>query len=314
MMKIKRTNPMQKAKIVFVLPLAAVAVAAFASQRVENISEKVEQESEALVSAGESPVVKTVEKIVGDTPSMSVNNATAESVAETPVLKDTTDVAANPAKGKYTGCAAETFPQFPGGQAALFEYLAKNIKFPKSEEQKDVRVRVVTKFTVAKDGSITDAKVVKSQGEAFDKEALRVVNGMPKWIPGTLNGKAVDVKYTIPITFSTESAGKKIKSVKTIDLNEKAFGSETNGKKIKSVRTIDLSGNGDKLPAGKVVSQKTEMYSNKDFVVVLNGKVTENLNGIKPADIEKVDVKRDAETIKKYNAEGKQGVMMITTK
>lgn len=56
------------------------------------------------------------------------------------------------------------------------------------------------------------------------------------------------------------------------------------------------------------------MFSNKDFVVVLNGKVTENLNGIKPDDIEKIDVKKDAETIKKYNAEGKQGVMLITTK
>lgn len=304
MMKIKRTNPMQKAKIAFMLPLAAVAVAAFASERVENLSERVEQESEALVSASESPVVKTVEKIVGDAPVMNVDEA--ETVSNATVLQDTTAVGAKPVKGKYIECAPETFPEYPGGHAALFEYLAKNIKFPKSEEQKDIRVRVVTTFTVAKDGSITDAKIVKSQGEAFDKEALRVINGMPKWIPGTQNGKAINVKYTLPITFSTESAGKTVKSVKTIDMTD-------NGKKIKSVRTIDLNGNADKMSKGKVVSQ-VETFTNKDFVVVVNGKVTENINGIKPDDIEKIDVKKDAETIKKYNAEGKQGVMLITTK
>lgn len=312
MMKIKRTNPMLKAKIAFVIPLAAVAVAAFASERVENLSERVEQESEALVSVSESPVVKAVEKIVGDTPAMNRNNA--EAVSKVAVLQDSTGVEAKSVKGKYTECAAETFPEFPGGQTALFEYLAKNIKFPKSEEQKDVKVRVITKFTVAKDGSITDAQVVKSQGEAFDKEALRVINGMPKWTPGTLNGKPVDVKYTIPITFSTESAGKTIKSVRTIDLNDKTLGVETTEKKIKSVRTIDLNGNGDKLPKGKIVSKKAEMFTNKDFVVVINGKITENINGIKPDDIEKIDMKKDAETMKKYNAEGKQGVMIITTK
>ena len=301
MMKIKRTNPMQKAKIAFMLPIAAVAVAAFASERVENLSERVEQESEALVSTGESTVVNTMEKIAGDAPVMNMDKA--EPGSTTAVLKDTTDVEAKSVEGKYIECVQETFPEFPGGQAALFEYLAKNIKFPKSEEQKDVKARVIATFTVAKDGSITDAKIEKSQGEAFDKEALRVINGMPKWIPGTKEGKAVDVKYTLPITFSTESAGKTIKSVKTIDQ-----------KKIKSVRTIDLNGNADKMPKGKIVSQKAEMFSNKDFVVVINGKVTENINGIKPDDIEKIDVKMDAETIKKYNAEGKQGVMLITTK
>lgn len=305
MMKVKKTNPVLKAKVAFVIPLAAIAVAAFASERVENMSNRVEQESETLVSVSENSVAKTVEKIVDNAPVMNMEKA--EPVSKAAVLQDTTNVDGKAVKGKHIECVQETFPEFPGGQTALFEYLAKNIKFPKSEEQKDVKARVVVTFTVVKDGSITDAKIVKSQGEAFDKEALRVINGMPKWIPGTREGKAVDVKYTIPITFSTESVGKTVKSVRTIDMND-------NGKKIKSVRTIDLSGNADKMPKGKIVSQKTETYSNKDFVVVLNGKVTENLNGIKPADIEKIDVKKDAETMKKYNAEGKQGVMVITTK
>ena len=288
MMKIKRTNPVQKAKIAFVLPLAAMTVAAFASQKVENLSEKVEQESEAFSSVSDNPVVRAV----GETAHVA-----AVKVQEYKALEEASSMAmasdtAETKSGKEFPCIPETFPQFPGGHIALVEYLSKNIKFPKSKEKEDVRVRVVTTFTVDKDGSITDAKIVRSQGEAFDNEALRVINGMPKWIPGTQNGKAVRVKYTLPITFSTTDSDKKIKSVRTIDMND----------------------NGGKQPEGKVVSRKAEMFSSEDFVLVVNGKVVEALNGIKPSDIEKVDVKKDAETMKKYNVEGKLGVMFITTK
>lgn len=290
MMKIKRTNPMQKAKIAFVLPLAAMTVAAFASQKVENLSEKVEQESEAFSSVSDNPVVRAV----GETARVAVvkvqEDKALEEASSMAMAKDTAEVKT----GKKMPCTdnPEMFPQFPGGHVALFEYLSKNIKFPKSKENEDVKVRVVTTFTVEKDGSITHAKIVRSQGEAFDNEALRVINGMPKWIPGMQNGKAVSVKYLLPITFSTTDSDKK----------------------IKSVRTIDMYDNGGKQPEGKVVSRKAEMFSSEDFVLVVNGKVVEALNGIKPSDIEKVDVKKDAETMKKYNVEGKLGVMFISTK
>lgn len=290
MMKIKRTNPMQKAKIAFVLPLAAMTVAAFASQKVENLSEKVEQESEAFSSVSDNPVVRAV----GETARVAVvkvqEDKALEEASSMAMAKDTAEVKT----GKKMPCTdnPEMFPQFPGGHVALLEYLSKNIKFPKSKENEDVKVRVVTTFTVEKDGSITHAKIVRSQGEAFDNEALRVINGMPKWIPGMQNGKAVSVKYLLPITFSTTDSDKKIKSVRTLDMND----------------------NGGKQPEGKVVSRKAEMFSSEDFVLVVNGKVVEALNGIKPSDIEKVDVKKDAETMKKYNVEDKQGVMFISTK
>lgn len=285
MMKIKRTNPVQKAKIAFVLPLAAMTVAAFASQKVENLSEKVEQESEAFSSVSDNPVVRAV----GETARVAAVKVQEKRLWRRLILEsDTTETKS----GKEFPCIPETSPQFPGGHIALVEYLSKNIKFPKSKEKENVQARVVASFTVDKDGSITDAKIVRSQGEAFDNEALRVINGMPKWIPGTQNGKAVRVKYTLPITFSTTDSDKKIKSVRTIDMND----------------------NGGKQPEGKVVSRKVEMFSSEDFVLVVNGKVVEALNGIKPSDIEKVDVKKDAETMKKYNAEGKQGVMLISTK
>lgn len=288
MMKIKRTNPVQKAKIAFVLPLAAMTVAAFASQKVENLSEKVEQESEAFSSVSDNPVVRAVGETARVAAVKVQEDKALEEAFSMAMAKDTAEVKT----GKEFPCIPETFPQFPGGHIALFEYLSKNIKFPKSKENEDVKVRVVTTFTVEKDGSITDAKIVRSQGEAFDNEALRVINGMPKWIPGMQNGKAVSVKYTLPITFSTTDGDKKIKSVRTIDMND----------------------NGGKQPEGKVVSRKAEMFSSEDFVLVVNGKVVEALNGIKPSDIEKVDVKKDAETMKKYNVEGKLGVMFISTK
>lgn len=288
MMKIKRTNPVQKAKIAFVLPLAAMTVAAFASQKVENLSEKVEQESEAFSSVSDNPVVRAVDETARVAAVKVQEEKALEEASSLSMASDTAETK----YGKEFPCIPETFPQFPGGHIALVEYLSKSIKFPKEKEKENVRARVVASFTVEKDGSITDAKIVKSQGEAFDNEALRVINGMPKWIPGTQNGKAVCVKYTLPITFSTTDSDKK----------------------IKSVRTIDMYDNGGKQPEGKVVSRKAEMFSSEDFVLVVNGKVVEALSGIKPSDIEKVDVKKDAETMKKYNVEGKLGVMFITTK
>ena len=95
----------------------------------------------------------------------------------------------------------EEMPQFPGGQAALMEYLSKNIKYPVVAEENGVQGRVIVQFVVERDGSITDVKVVKSVDPSLDKEATRVVKSMPKWQPGKQNGSAVRVKYTVPVTF-----------------------------------------------------------------------------------------------------------------
>ena len=95
----------------------------------------------------------------------------------------------------------EQMPQFPGGDAALFEYLSTHIKYPTIAEENGVQGRVIVTFVVERDGSITDVKVVKSVDPSLDKEASRVVQGMPKWIPGKQNGAPVRVKYTVPVTF-----------------------------------------------------------------------------------------------------------------
>ncbi|RRD02085.1 energy transducer TonB [Prevotella sp. OH937_COT-195] len=98
----------------------------------------------------------------------------------------------------------EQMPSFPGGQSALMQYLANNIKYPTLAEENGVQGRVIVQFVVSKDGSISNVRVVKSVDPSLDKEAARVVNSMPKWIPGKQNGQEVNVKYTVPVTFKLQ--------------------------------------------------------------------------------------------------------------
>ena len=95
----------------------------------------------------------------------------------------------------------EKMPEYPGGQAALFEYLSTNVKYPADAEKKKVEGRVLVTFIVNTDGSITDIEVVRKAFPSLDAEAVRVISGMPKWIPGEQKGQKVRVKYTVPLTF-----------------------------------------------------------------------------------------------------------------
>ena len=108
----------------------------------------------------------------------------------------------------------EQMPQFPGGPAALMQFLSSNVKYPKEAFEQGIQGRVIANFVVEKDGSITEARIVKSVDPSLDTEALRVVNAMPNWTPGMQSGEAVRVKYTVPITFrlqggSTEKVAEK---------------------------------------------------------------------------------------------------------
>lgn len=95
----------------------------------------------------------------------------------------------------------EQQPSFPGGREELFKYLAYNVKYPIDAAEKKIEGRVLVTFVVEHDGSISNVNVANSVYPSLDKESIRVVSGMPKWIPGKANGKTVRVKYTIPITF-----------------------------------------------------------------------------------------------------------------
>ena len=98
----------------------------------------------------------------------------------------------------------EQMPEFPGGQAALLKWIGDNIKYPAIAEENGILGRVVCTFVVERDGSVTDVQVARSIDPSLDKEAVRVLKKMPKWIPGRQNGSAVRVKYTVPVTFKLQ--------------------------------------------------------------------------------------------------------------
>lgn len=99
---------------------------------------------------------------------------------------------------------AEVMPAYPGGVRALNTFLSKSIKYPTISQEIGSQGRVIVQFVVDTDGSISNAQVVKGIDPHLDKEALRVINLMPKWTPGRQAGKAVRVKYTVPVFFKLQ--------------------------------------------------------------------------------------------------------------
>ena len=95
----------------------------------------------------------------------------------------------------------EEMPEFPGGMGECMKWLGKNMKYPTISQENGVQGRVIVQFVVNRDGSIVDPVVVRGVDPYLDKEALRVIQMMPKWKPGKQRGKAVRVKYTVPVMF-----------------------------------------------------------------------------------------------------------------
>lgn len=95
----------------------------------------------------------------------------------------------------------EQMPAFPGGPAALMQYLSSHVKYPAVAEENGISGRVTIQFVVERDGSVTDVRTMKSVDPSLDREAERVVKSMPKWIPGKQNGSPVRVKYFVPVVF-----------------------------------------------------------------------------------------------------------------
>ena len=101
--------------------------------------------------------------------------------------------------------AVEQPAEFPGGQAALMKWLSNNIRYPEAAQQNDIQGRVVVKFVVEKDGTVGHAEIARGVDKDLDREALRVVNKMPKWQPGKNNGVAVRSYFNLPVTFKLQN-------------------------------------------------------------------------------------------------------------
>ena len=113
----------------------------------------------------------------------------------------------------------DEMPQYPGGEKAMMEYVAKNVKYPQEAKDKEIQGRVFVGFVVEKDGSVSTVKVLRGIGGGCDEEAVRVVSSMPKWKPGIKDGKPVRVSYMMPLNFKL-TEGQPAKPAQKADANK----------------------------------------------------------------------------------------------
>ena len=211
----------------------------------------------------------------------------------------------------------EQMPEYPGGMGELMKFLGRNLKYPAEAHKNNIQGRVIVQFTVMKDGSIADMNVKRSVHPLLDAEAIRILSTMPKWKPGTQRGEAVNVRYTIPVTFrlSKPQAAKspdtemsiRIMSNENNDAIERAT-AELNAPQQCPIIIID------KRVAG--AGYKTELGVNsKDIesVVVIKGENDINkfiINGI-PLKLSDTEMQKFKQL---YNKEKHNGVIFLQKK
>ena len=180
----------------------------------------------------------------------------------------------------------EQMPEYPGGPKALMEFLNNNVQYPAEAEKAGIQGRVIATFVVEKDGSISNAKVVKSVDPLLDAEALRVIGAMPNWKPGMQNGKVVRVKYTVPLSFHLDGGGEEIDHLCRED---------------GTIVEIDI--------------EKGDTTIVKPLFIV-DGKVMDGkkVYSINPKTIERYYMQNGQEAIDKYGDKAKGGVILITLK
>ena len=248
MMCKEKSTPWSRAKALYVLPVVAIAALSFSTVETANATV-----SETLPKGNE---------IVADNEGELVENYLA-----------------NDDEKVFQVC--ENAPEFPGGAEAMMKFIAENIKYPAAAKDAGKEGRAFVKFIVKKDGSITDAGIMKSSGdESLDAEAVRVVSSMPKWKPGMQGGKAVNVQFTLPVVFKLNAERDSL---------------------------VELKGGG------------VAVHTPVNAAVVVDGVLLEGeLADIDSKDIESVTVVKydalTAEDVKKYKAEGKDGVIFIALK
>lgn len=209
MMLTKRSNPWNRVKVLLTVPVAAVAVVAFATPKAESLSREIEHESDAIVS---SVVKSTSDKaaLVAQGKTSGEETVNAMGRADNTLIDN--DIQRMTSMDDDVYEVVEKMPEFPGGIAELMKYLSSNIKYPVEAHKAGIQGRVVVSFIVNKDGTVKDAKIVRSVDKSIDAEALRVISAMPKWQPGYQDGKAVSVRYTVPVTFRLTGESGKVQS------------------------------------------------------------------------------------------------------
>jgi TonB family protein len=187
---------------------------------------------------------------------------------------------------------AEEMPNFPGGDKAMTKFLFDNMQYPVVAQESNIQGRVIVRFVVADDGSITDVEIKQSLHPVCDAEAIRVVKKMPKWTPGKIKGQVVAVYYTLPILFKL-SGGEK-KDTTPTPLKDGIY--SLNGKNI-SISGDHIIVSEDSITVSRMVPQRdTPLRTVSDEVVVMiDGKVVPNteLNALDPNSIENITVLKE---------------------
>ena len=191
MMQKRKSNPWARMKYAFVLPVAATAMAAFARP---EISQQMAEISSAKITDLSRMVQTTAAERTR--PEAIDTTTSAREVMVTGYAQFTDKV--------YE--SVEVMPEFPGGQAELLKFVAKSIKYPTEAQRRGAQGRVIVKFVVETNGSISNIHVVKGIDPLLDAEAIRVCTTMPTWAPARQEGKAVRCYYTIPVTFGLVKA------------------------------------------------------------------------------------------------------------
>ena len=193
MMTIKKSNPWSQLKYLYVIPVAAIAVVSYASPKAEQVSDKIVRESNdmtemVIVSETQKNQTSTIENkdVKKEASPQNVKNKKVDAVEVYGEIYEHVD----------------QMPIFPGGQEALFNFLNKNIKYPPIAERKGIQGRVLVTFVITKEGIVTNVNIAKSVDPSLNKEALRVIRMLPDWTPGRKDGKVVNVKFTVPVSFN----------------------------------------------------------------------------------------------------------------
>lgn len=134
------------------------------------------------------------DKTIANTSVIQTRNSAIET-------KETTVQQPNKETNRKIYQTVEQMPRFPGGDTAMLKYIRENLRYPQAAIEKEIQGRVIVKLVVNTDGTLSDIYVIKPLDPQCDQEAIRIIQSMPRWIPGRHNGVAVPVYYLVPVTF-----------------------------------------------------------------------------------------------------------------
>lgn len=247
MMNKRRTKEIGRTKYLMFLPLAALLMIV---SNIEMVARTTEKFAKEVMEQATTQVIPEPEAVTISMPPAEEIQKMA--LPQDKKVKEVSETQIKNVPDSVIFEVVEEMPGFPGGQGALMQYLARNVKYPVEAQTKGIQGRVIVSFIVRKDGNISDIKVIRSVDPYLDKEAARVIAAMPKWKPGKQRGETVNVRFTVPVAFRlTGPEPAKAEEIKQSDLEEVVVV----GYGLKEDSTPDAVGikTGDTEPTFKVV-------------------------------------------------------------